>query len=245
MGAYKLIALDMDGTLLDDEQRISLENRKWINNAVEAGINVCFSTGRGIQDVLPYGVDLNLKTPIVTVNGSEVWEKPNVLLNRYFLETKWVERMHQLAVEHDAFYWGFTVEGLHRKDHWHVNLKSSEWLKFGLHTGNDESRNAIYEEIASWDVIEITNSHPLNIECNPKGINKASGLQEVCTLLGIQMSEVVAIGDSLNDVAMIRASGLGVAMGNAQDEVKKIADMVTAANNEDGVAKVIQNYVLK
>lgn len=121
----------------------------------------------------------------------------------------------------------------------------SEWLKFGFYTENEVNRKAIYQAIASWDAIEMTNSHPFNIECNPKGINKASGLREVCKLYGINMSEVVAIGDSLNDVAMIREAGLGVAMGNAQEEVKKIADIVTATNDEDGVARVIQNFVLK
>jgi HAD superfamily hydrolase (TIGR01484 family) len=183
---------------------------------------------------------------MVTVNGSEVWEKPNVLLHRHLLDIEWIEKMHQLAVEHDSFYWAFSLEGLHRKDtNWQANLRSSEWLKFGFYTEDEESRMAIYQAIASWDAIEMTNSHPFNIECNPKGINKASGLLEICKLLGIKMSEVVAIGDSLNDVAMIRAAGLGVAMGNAQEEVKKIADLVTAENVEDGVAKVIENFVLK
>lgn len=90
----------------------------------------------------------------------------------------------------------------------------------------------------------MTNSHPCNIELNPKGVSKASGLKEVCRRLGIDMSEVVAVGDSLNDLAMIREAGLGVAMGNAQEEVKKAADWTTVTNEEDGVAEVIFKKVL-
>src|SRR5690606_2824056 len=98
--------------------------------------------------------------------------------------------------------------------------------------------------ITSWDVLEVTNSHPHNLECNPKDVNKAAGIQEVCQLLGIQMSEVVAIGDSMNDEAMIRSAGLGVAMGNAQASIKNIADITTATYLENGVARVIRDYVL-
>ncbi|MDF2963402.1 MAG: Cof-like hydrolase, partial [Paenibacillus sp.] len=99
-------------------------------------------------------------------------------------------------------------------------------------------------KLEAWGVLEITNSHPLNLELNPKGINKASGIRQVCSLLGIGMSQVIAMGDSLNDESMIREAGLGVAMGNAQDEVKEFADVITATNEEHGVAKIIEQYVL-
>ncbi|MNI89787.1 Sugar phosphatase YidA [compost metagenome] len=93
--------------------------------------------------------------------------------------------------------------------------------------------------------LEITNSSPYNLEINPAGINKASGVQMVCELLGLAMSEVVAVGDSLNDLAAIQAAGLGVAMGNAQIAVKENADVVTASNNDDGIALIIRDYILK
>ncbi|MNI76727.1 Sugar phosphatase YidA [compost metagenome] len=92
--------------------------------------------------------------------------------------------------------------------------------------------------------LEITNSSPSNLEINPLGINKASGIREVCKLLGLEMSQVVAVGDSLNDLAAIQQSGFGVAMGNAQEVVKQEADAVVATNNNDGIAEVIQKYIL-
>ena len=102
----------------------------------------------------------------------------------------------------------------------------------------------IREIVESWGTLEITNSHPSNIELNPLGISKASGVEAVCQLLGIRMSEVIAMGDSENDITMIREAGLGVAMGNAQDEVKRIADITTVTNNEHAVAKIIRTYML-
>ncbi|MNP64340.1 Sugar phosphatase YidA [compost metagenome] len=91
--------------------------------------------------------------------------------------------------------------------------------------------------------LEITNSSPHNLEINPLGVNKAAGILEVCKLLGLDMSQVIAVGDSLNDLAAIQQAGLGVAIGNAQETVKEEADAVVASNNNDGIAEVIQKYI--
>lgn len=244
MSQYKLVALDMDGTLLNEEKQVSPANREAIYAALEAGVTVIFSTGRGVQSALPYAEELKLETPIVSVNGSEVWKAPHDLLKRTLLDLDLVRRMYDLAIEHDTWYWAYSVEGMYNRDNWAEDITKPQWLKFGFYTENKESLEIIRGELARWGELEITNSHPDNLELNPKGISKASGIEEVCKLLGIEMSQVIAMGDSENDIAMIRAAGLGVAMGNAQDGVKRIADLVTATNDEDGVAKIIQEYVL-
>ncbi|MGE6228094.1 Cof-type HAD-IIB family hydrolase [Paenibacillus chitinolyticus] len=244
MSQYKLVALDMDGTLLNEEKQVSPANREAIYAALEAGVTVIFSTGRGVQSALPYAEELKLQTPIVSVNGSEIWKAPHDLLKRTLLDLDLVRRMYDLAIEHDTWYWAYSVEGMYNRDNWAEDITKPEWLKFGFYTENKESLEIIRGELARWGELEITNSHPDNLELNPKGISKASGIEEVCKLLGIEMSQVIAMGDSENDIAMIRAAGLGVAMGNAQDGVKRIADLVTVTNDEDGVAKIIQEYVL-
>lgn len=234
----------MDGTLLNEEKQVSPANREAIYAALEAGVTVIFSTGRGVQSALPYAEELKLQTPIVSVNGSEIWKAPHDLLKRTLLDLDLVRRMYDLAIEHDTWYWAYSVEGMYNRDNWAEDITKPEWLKFGFYTENKESLEIIRGELARWGELEITNSHPDNLELNPKGISKASGIEEVCKLLGIEMSQVIAMGDSENDIAMIRAAGLGVAMGNAQDGVKRIADLVTVTNDEDGVAKIIQEYVL-
>ncbi|MNI32895.1 Sugar phosphatase YidA [compost metagenome] len=245
MSTYKLIALDMDGTLLNNKQEISPENRAAIHAAYAAGAIVILSTGRGFQSALPYASDLGLDTPMVTVNGSEVWKSPKELLKRDLLSPQLVLDMHEIANNFDTWWWAYAVDGIYNRDIPYEDAYSKQWLKFGYYTEDAKALPQIRRMIEEWDQLEITNSHPCNLELNPKGVNKATGVREVCKLLGIEMSQVIAMGDSENDIAMIREAGLGVAMGNAQEEVKRIADLTTISNVEHGVAKIINEYVLK
>jgi Cof subfamily protein (haloacid dehalogenase superfamily) len=245
MSTYKCLALDMDGTVLDDEQKVSKENQMWIEKALDAGITVMFATGRGYQSISPYIEELKFNTPIVAVNGSEVWASPKALLKRHTVDQVSIGKLHQLAVQYDAWFWAYAVEGIFNKENWTDETASDSWLKFGYYTEDQKVLNAIRQEVARWGTLEITNSHPNNIELNPLGISKASGLKEICKLLNINMAQVVAMGDSLNDLAMIQEAGLGVAMGNAQDAVKKAADLIAPTNTEHGVAYVIEHYLLK
>ncbi|GFN31223.1 Cof-type HAD-IIB family hydrolase [Paenibacillus xylaniclasticus] len=250
MATYKLVALDMDGTLLNDQQEVSETNRRWIRKAMEAGVIVCFSTGRGFRSALPYAEQLGLmNVPMVTVNGSEIWSRPHVLHRRTLVDPETIRRLHRLALQYpEVWYWAYSTEAVYNKETW-INpaddYAGHHWLKFGYYTEDDRAREAIFQEVASWGNLEITNSSPWNLEMNPLGITKASALRELCTMLKLDISETVAVGDSLNDIAAIREAGLGVAMGNAQDEVKRAANVVTFTNEQHGVAEVLRKYVLK
>lgn len=244
MKTFKLVALDMDGTLLTGRQTISPENRKWIRAALDAGVTVMFSTGRGVQSVLPYVEELGLESPLITVNGSEVWRAPGELLSRHTLKPEWVKELYTVVRRYeDAWYWSYTVGGLRTKENWAEDYDSQQWLKFGVQMQDRARLQEIRDYLAELGRFELSNSHPNNLEINPKGVSKASGLREVCRLLGISMENVIAMGDSLNDLRMIREAGLGVAMGNAQEEVKRAADVVTVTNEEDGVARIIRQYL--
>lgn len=244
MGNYKLIALDMDGTLLNEDKKISAENQAAIREATSQGKVVIMSTGRGAISAMPFIKELGLSTPLVVVNGSEVWASPDTLLKRTLVPIETIRELHKLAVENDCWWWAYSVEGVFNRESEGLDINQHEWLKFGYFTDNAEKLQRIREVVSSWGTLEITNSHPSNLEMNPLGISKATGVEAVCDLLGISMSEVIAMGDSENDIAMIREAGLGVAMGNAQEEVKRIADITTVTNNEDAVAQVIRTYML-
>ncbi len=243
---YKCLALDMDGTLLNDEHQISFETMKWIKKATERGVHVCLSTGRSFESALPFGEQLGLSTPMVTVNGSEVWKAPHELFRRSLFDVQRIKELHEIAVTFDTWFWAYSVENVYTKDNW-VNkaLEDSEWLKFGYHTEDSDIRHQILMKLQDMGGLEITNSSPFNLEINPAGCNKASGIAEVCKLLRIEMSEVIAVGDSLNDVAAIQQCGLGVAMGNAQQQVQDVADVVVASNNDDGIVEVIRKYIFE
>ncbi|REK74611.1 Cof-type HAD-IIB family hydrolase [Paenibacillus paeoniae] len=248
MTKYKLIALDMDGTLLNEQSEISAENAEWVQRALDAGITVSFSTGRGFASALPFAEQLKLTTPMITVNGGEVWTQPHVLYKRTELSPLYVQQLHELAKQHpEVWFWAYTTSEIYNKERWFdasENYDSFNWLKFGYYTEDDRARELILAEVQSWGGLEITNSSLQNIELNPLGISKASALKDLCEWMGIEMSQVVAAGDSLNDIAAIREAGLGVAMGNAQDAVKEAADVVTLTNDKHGVAELIKRYVL-
>lgn len=244
MGTYKLIALDMDGTLLNEDKKISAENQAAIREASAQGKVVIMSTGRGAISAMPYIRELGLSTPLVVVNGSEVWASPDTLLKRTLVPIETIRNLHQLAVDHDCWWWAYSVAGVFNRESEGLDMNGHEWLKFGYFTDNAEKLQRIREVVSSWGTLEITNSHPSNLEMNPLGISKATGVETVCQFLGIAMSEVIAMGDSENDIAMIREVGLGVAMGNAQDVVKRIADITTVTNDEHAVAHIIRTYLL-
>ncbi|MFC5702899.1 Cof-type HAD-IIB family hydrolase [Cohnella faecalis] len=247
MTQYRLLAIDLDGTLLNEAGEISAMNHEWVKKATDAGITVCVSTGRGFKSALPIAEQLGLQTPMITVNGGEIWSKPHTLHQRTLLDSDKVAKLHALAKRYpETWFWAYSIEDIYNKERWIDNdPEAHEWLKFGYYTEDKNALDGILAEIRTWDGLELSNSSPFNIEVNPSGVSKATAVEEVCRLLGIELSQAVAVGDSLNDIAAIRACGLGVAMGNAQDEVKASADIVTSSNLEDGVAHLIQNYLLK
>ncbi|MEI2401470.1 Cof-type HAD-IIB family hydrolase [Niallia taxi] len=240
----KLIALDMDGTLLNGAGEIPEENRKAIKEAQDEGIHVVLSTGRSIATCKDHAESLFLKTFLVTVNGSEVWDWQGNLIERNLVEVEQMRWLWELAQKHGAKTWAISC-GKTWKDEMPEDLDKLEWLKFGYQIEDDTIRNNVLKELQARGVFEISNSSLVNIEVNAFGINKARGLKTVCERLGVTMDEVMACGDSLNDISMIKEAGIGVAMGNAQDIVKETADVTTKTNDENGVAYAIRTWALK
>lgn len=239
----KLIALDMDGTLLNDKREISQANRLAIQEVQRKGIHVVLSTGRSVLNCRPHAQALELSSYIVTVNGSEIWDDNEELVERKVVQTEDIKFMLELSKEHKTNFWAISTD-----QNWYnempVDIHAYDWLKFGFDVEDDDVREFILQELQKKNQFEISNSHPKNIEVNALGINKANGLKIVCNRLGIGLEQVMAVGDSKNDLAMIEEAGLGVAMGNAQEIVKRKADWITTSNNEDGVAAAIKKWVL-
>ncbi|MBU8853271.1 MULTISPECIES: Cof-type HAD-IIB family hydrolase [Priestia] len=241
---FKLIALDMDGTLLNNQQEVSEENRAAIAKAQEQGVHVVLSTGRSLLTCREYAQSLQLSSYLITVNGSEIWDESGQLVERKLIEASHIEKMWNLTQEHKLNFWAVTTDKVWR-DEFPEDIASQEWLKFGYDIPDDALREEVLKQIAGISDFEISNSSLTNLEINALGINKAKGIMTVCERLGISMDEVIAMGDSLNDMAMIEAAGCGIAMGNAQEAVKEAADWVTDTNVNNGVAKAISHWVLK
>ncbi|WP_068777072.1 Cof-type HAD-IIB family hydrolase [Paenibacillus sp. FJAT-26967] len=243
MTSYKLVALDLDGTTLTEDKRISDETRYWIKRAMEAGVTVIFSTGRGMQTASMYWDDLRLEVPMVMLNGAEIWKGPGQLWERHYLSRQEIRKLHNLAVDAGAWFWGYSVESLTGAGEWTEEMFERDWLKFGIRHDDLSTIAKLREDAAAFGNLEITRSADINMEVTRQGVSKEYGVRKVCELLGIGMHEVMAIGDHHNDMLMIQAAGWGVAMGNAEEELKRAADAVTDTNEQDGVARAIQRYV--
>ena len=245
MSKYKLLALDLDGTVLNDEGKVPAENREWIMKAAEAGVTVMLSTGRGMQTVTGILSEIPLNGPMVLLNGAEVWTAKDELCERHFLDCDEIRRLHRIAQEADAHFWGYSVESLTGKPDWTEEMFSRNWMKFGMYHMEPDVIAELRRLAAESDSVEISRSAAINMEISVKGISKESGVRTICSRLGIPMEEVMAIGDNMNDYRLIRAAGLGVAMGNGDEELKAVADAVTDTNNNCGVAKAIQRYIFE
>ncbi|MDQ0217770.1 HAD family phosphatase [Peribacillus cavernae] len=240
----KLIALDMDGTLLNEEGKVSDGNRTAIKEAEQKGVKVLLSTGRAYASCSEIGRSLELSSYLVTVNGSEIYDNNGELVERNIVQVELIQWMWDLSQKHKTSFWATSSDQVWRGE-MPEDIPSYEWLKFGFDIEDDTIREEILTLLKENGGLEISNSSPTNIEANAVGINKAKAIEKVCGFLGIKMENVMAVGDSLNDIAMIKESGLGVAMGNAQDIVKETADWVTDTNRNDGVGKAIHKWVLE
>jgi len=245
MTDIQLIALDMDGTLLNDQKEVPKRNRDAIEQALEQDVHVVLSTGRGIRRCYSIAKDLRLSSYLVTANGAEIWTMEKERLQQSVMKTELVEKIYNLAIQAGAGVWMISSEGAFQGDTIPEDFYQYDWLKFGCYSADKQTLDILVKEFSNYEELEIANSLPTNIEVNAKGVTKANALSFLCERIGITMDQVLACGDSLNDLKMIQAAGVGAAMDNAQDAIKQVADFVTKAdNNNGGVGEAIERYVL-
>lgn len=242
--AIRLIALDMDGTLLNHDHEVSEANKQAIAKALAQDIHVVLSTGRGWDTCHPYAKILNLTSYLVTVNGGQIWNIDGQLLKQQLHDPAKMEAMFQLANDSELEFWMMSTTRIFRNER-PDDFHDYQWLKFGCNSFDKDTLDQLVEDLSYMDGLELTNSLPTNVEVNPEGVSKADSLQFVCREIGITMDEMMAVGDSLNDIKMIQEAGVGVAMGNAQEAIKNVADHVTDTNENDGVAKAIERFALR
>lgn len=244
MQQIKLIALDMDGTLLQDDQHVSEYTKSIITEALQQGIQVVLCTGRALEMCYDYAMELGMSTYIIACNGAEIWTVDQELIERHPLQAETVEKLWHLGNEQGYHMWSVAADKSFRDATRPDDFYEHEWLKHGYGNLDTRAKSYLLETLAHNDSIEITNSSPHNLEVNQLGVHKAQAIQSLCERSNISMNEVMAIGDSMNDFKMLEQVGLGVAVRNAQEEILDLADVVTTSNNNDGVATAIKRYAL-
>lgn len=239
----KLVALDMDGTVLSVDGAISAANRDWIRRTQAAGVTVTFATGRRFgNDAKRFAQELGFSAPLVTLNGGALWTPGGELLETHGFAPADVRSLIDWAAARRTGFDGYAYTA-DRLVKWAVVSEDPDahpWIKFVLESEDAGALRTAWDSLREMGRFCVTNTSPRNIEVNPSGVSKASGLASVCAGLGIRPDQVLAMGDSTNDIEMLRFAGVGVAMGNADDVVKAAADFVTLHHEDDGVAHALR-----
>ena len=269
----KLLAIDMDGTLLNEEKHIDTPQREAVQKAIEAGIKVVLCTGRPLFGVLPVYGELelekyNLDEYVILNNGCSLRKTTNweLLDNKEITreDVIYLDKLRKgynldLTVSNDDDYFvvgdkanKYTIEDGKLV---YVDIKpiSLEEATSGKHTFFKSMYLGEEEEIQRFkndnenllkDKYDAVLSQIHIFEMLPFGTNKAAALKELAEKLGIEREEIMTIGDGNNDVEMLEFAGIGIAMGNGTESAKKAANYVTDTNENHGVAKAIEKYIL-
>ena len=266
----KLIAIDMDGTLLNSKKELLDETKQYFKNFhnknTETLLVLC--TGRPETGIRPYLKDLGYLEEnhyIISQNGANIYEsQTGKRLMDAFVDSAAIQKWIELGKKH-----GISVMGAGVDYYYSFDEDPTEWMEFdvklvsgklkriptkeSLNTdfykillmGDEEQLNEFETFIPQeWrDEFYVVRSQKYLVEVLTKGVNKAFGLEKLSQKLNIQPSEIAAVGDAANDIEMLEYAGLAIAMGNASEEVKSIADIVTDTNENNGVIKAIDNLI--
>lgn len=266
--AYKMIVLDLDDTLLRDDHSISDRTKQALMKAQENGVKVVLASGRPTFGMLPIAEELSLAdygSFILSFNGGKIINsKTNEELFSSTLSLQDIKKLYDLSRREEVLIHTYVGdEILTETENPYSTIESQltglpvrivnsfvedvkEEVVKSLMLGDPEKLKVVEKKLQAElaEEYSVMRSKPYFLEFTEKGVTKGTSLNHLIQELGIKREEVIAMGDSYNDQAMIEFAGLGVAMGNAPDDIKEIADYVTATNMKDGVAKVVEEFVL-
>ncbi len=258
----RLAAIDLDGTLLRSDGTISQRSRDAIRAVRDAGIVVVIVTARGPASVTDLARDAGIGGSAICSNGGLIVDlATGTILRERLLETETAVRLvHALrerlpgivfAVEHEAFAhepgfaaWGWEPPAGTRVANALELLEDPATKLILRHADHEVEVVAAVARDVVGDALTVVQSGGEAVEVTAVGVNKAAGLAEVAAEHGIDQADVIAFGDYPNDVPMLSWAGRGVAVANAHAEVLAVADEVTASNNDDGVAIVLERLAV-
>ncbi len=263
---YKLVAVDMDGTLLNDENIVTNLTRQKIKEIKELGVIFTISTGRPFQGVAKYQQLLDITHPIITYNGAMiVHPQTNEILYEQGLNSEDARKIIELGISFDTTMCIWSDNKLYGNK---LNDKIHEYKKMSgvepilmsdvdalLEQGitkilwYDEiiNINSYQQELMNETFDEVTycTSKPIFLEFFNSSVSKAKAIERLGDIYELNMSEIITIGDASNDVSMIEYAGLGIAMENACTEVKQVANYITKSNNDDGIAYALDKFIIQ
>lgn len=269
MTEYRLLALDMDGTLLDSGKQVLPRTARALEHLAATGVAVAFSTGRGpaeLSDYVPdlpfirYGscisgglvhdfsarrtvfvrpFDTDLALDVLAVAAEE---QPMVHILTTKQSVAAAEALPHMADFHMGIYQQMFDRICKSVDDIPAFVQAQEGTvcKINLYHRDAASRERTRERLgAAGLTVQTAFAETTSLEVSPAGVSKAEGLLRLCDYLGISVEQAVAVGDAPNDTQALQVAGLPVAMGNATPDIKALAKMVVADNDHDGIAEVV------
>lgn len=271
----KLIAFDLDGTLLREDKSISRHNLAALEKAARMGIHIVPATGR-ILSVLPQPLqELDFIRYVICINGASVIDRQqmqeiysaqipldrtlaliefirslpvDIIYDCYADDSGWTTRENFALA--DVYIPHMPMRELFNSTRKPVDdligflrQRGKPVQKVQMYFREPGNRDAIIAQLQeNFPDIQVSSSLSNNLELNWQDAGKHTALQVLCRQLGLTMDQVLALGDGSNDIGMLEAAGVGVAMANASQQVRRSADSVTADNESDGVAQAIARY---
>lgn len=271
----KLIAIDIDGTLLNGDKCITQRTRETIQVAQAAGIIVILATARRYENSVPFAEELGIPMPLILCDGALTMQYPeHTVIATHLFDPDIAQQVADTMIQHavQPVVHHMTEQGeetwsgpydfdnaelatyFHHyptvKRHTHPTLCAGKPAPLRIVAFTSvEIVNTIIPHISRYDctcyMIERGLYNCAEIVTMNKSCSKATGLTALAQRLNISMDQVMAIGDGINDREMLQAAGWGVAMGHASNTLKAVADAVTGTNTEDGAAQAIERYALR
>lgn len=265
---YKIIVLDLDGTLTNSKKEISPKTKEALLEIQRDGYKVVLASGRPTSGITPLATELELAKYggyVLSFNGAKITDcKTGEIVYNKTLPPSVIPDLYETAVKHNvgiiSYDTGKVISGNVMNDYLKLEAKINgleilevpDFVSYLDYPVNKCLMPANHEvlELAKADLekkyhslLSIYYSEPFFLEIMPQNVDKAQSLLKLLNTIGITSDEMICCGDGFNDISMIEVAGLGVAMENAQELVKDAADFITLSNDEDGILHVINKFM--
>lgn len=267
---YKLVAIDIDGTLINDKKELTNEVKEALNQSVKKGVMIVLCSGRSPSTLDVIGSQFDFDMPFACYHGATIikgkskevlYEKGLNPLDALKIAKEcdkrglgvnlWTFDGALWIMRHNSFTDLYMIDAHYKGEQ---KIISDELLDYPFGIGKilangkeEEVTKILYEEAPIFTkgmAVDFYTSLPMFLEFVHNEAKKGDAIKNLATLNNIKQEEVIAMGDGLNDLSMIEYAGLGVAMENANEKVKKAAQVIAPSNNDNGVAYILNKYVL-
>lgn len=284
---YKIVAIDIDGTLLNSKSELTDRTVNALKRASDLGVCIVLTSGRMTSIIKSFCERIGANKYLIAENGASIVDlQTDTMIYKNYIPKSVVLSIIDICIENNIYYMVYTDKELIVKDLKHMalffykqnynpnarietHLAGRDYIEsiddyFTKMMICDEDRsiyNSIVNKLGKIEQIDITSVPHISskklqfgteektieysyADISAKNANKWTALEKLINILGVNTDEVIAIGDNINDLSMVKNAGLGVAMKNGIDSLKEIADVIAESNDEDGVAQIIEKYIL-